>query len=668
EYNNDIRIPEVITPDVYAAKIEFLSAPSTLKRAEILRNFVKENDSLVGINQDQANNLKVVADYTNPSGNMSYAHLEQRINDIPVFRGEVKAGFTIDGRIVRVINNLAPGLDYGSLSKDFRNPLDAVRVAAQHINHELRPADVTRNDSEPTANTVVFGNGDFATTAEKMYFPIEPGVAVPSWRVLIWQPVNAYYVIVDAADGVVLWHKNLSDDQTQSGTYQVYTNPASYIGIAESPAPLTPGPFDPAMTTQGALLTRSSVTLIGNETPYSFNNNGWITDGANITDGNAVEAGIDRDGTNGVDAPQTGAPNRTFTSLWNPPPGSPGPGDDPLTVEAQRGAVIQMFYVMNRYHDELYRLGFTEQARNFQASNFGRGGLENDRVSAEGQDSSGTNNANFSAGADGTRGRMQMFLWTGPTPDKDGTADGDIIIHEVTHGTSNRLHGNNSGLGGMGGMMGEGWSDWYGHTLLAEPSDPVNGIYTTGGYATHLLGGSASNFYYGIRRWPKAVLASTGGPNRPACGNAPCPHNPFTFKHINSDCDTTLGTSTTPIISAFPRSSVIATSGSCNQVHNAGEIWSSLLWEVRALMIARLGFAAGTQRVLQVVTDGMKLAPLNPTFVQERNAIISAAAALPAAPEASLDVVDVREGFRRRGMGFSASVQSVSAVTEAFDF
>ena len=670
EYNTDIRIPEVVTPDVLKARIEFLSPPSTMKRSEILRSFVKENDSLVGINHAQADALKVVADYTNPSGNMSYAHLEQVINDVPVFRGEVKAGFTIDGQIVRVINNLAPGLDYQSLSTDFHDPLDAVRAAALHIKHELRADDVNRNDAASTVNKVVFGKGDFATTAERMYFPTEPGVAVPAWRVLIWRPTNAYYVIVDAADRVVLWHKNITDDQTQSATYQVYTNPLAYINVADSPAPLTPGPIDPTLATQGALIaSRTNVTLIGNEPPYAFNNNGWMTDGTNLTDGNAVEAGVDRVAPNGPDLPlPVGIPNRVFDSTWNPPPGNPAPGDDPLTAQAQRGAVIQMFYVMNRYHDTLYQLGFTEAALNFQQDNFGRGGLAADRVSAEGQDSSGTNNANFSTPADGGRGRMQMYLWTGPTPDKDGTADADVIIHEVTHGTSNRLHGNGSGLGGMGGMMGEGWGDWYGHTMLAEPSDPINGIYTTGGYATHLLGGFTANFYYGIRRWPKAVIAFTGGPNRPACNNGPCPHNPFTFKHINSDCDTTLGTTATAISSAFPRSPVIATSGSCNQVHNAGEIWSSALWEVRALMIARLGFQAGTQRVLQVVLDGMKLAPLNPTFIQERNAIITAAAALPAAPEASLDVVDVREGFRRRGMGFSASVQSVSAVTEAFDF
>ena len=165
-----------------------------------------------------------------------------------------------------------------------------------------------------------------------------------------------------------------------------------------------------------------------------------------------------------------------FDSTWNPPPGNPGPGDAPTAAAARRGAVIQQFYIMNRYHDELYRLGFTEPARNFQADNFGRGGLAGDRVSAEGQDVSGTNNANFGAGADGTRGRMQMYVWTGPNPDRDGTGDADIMIHEVTHGTSNRLHGNNSGLSiNMSGAMGEGWGDFYAHALLSDAADNVNG-------------------------------------------------------------------------------------------------------------------------------------------------------------------------------------------------
>ena len=443
EYNSDIRTPEVITPDVYKATIERLTAPSEMKRSEILRNFVKENSSLVGVSTDQADSLRVLADYTNPNGYLSFAHLEQVINGVPVFRGEIKAGFTKDGRMLRAINNLAPGLDYDSLSGDFRNPTDAVRAAFRHINSEPTKLDVEINNAASDDLKTVFGNGDSATTAEKMYFPTEPGVARAAWRVLIWQPVNAFYVIVDAETGTMLWRKNITEDQTATASYQVYNNANAYMNSADSPAPLTPGPTDPTTGTQGTIITpRTLRTLIGNEAPNpGLNNLGWMTDGTNLTDGNNVEAGIDRVAPDGVDAPQPGdgvcpgAGCRVFTSTWNPPPGSPTPGDDPLTAPAQRGAVIQMFYAMNLYHDHLYELGWTEPAFNFQNDNFGRGGAAGDRVRAEGQDSSGTNNANMSTPADGGRGRMQMYVWTGPTPDYDGTTDVDVS-HSRNHARS----------------------------------------------------------------------------------------------------------------------------------------------------------------------------------------------------------------------------------------
>lgn len=649
EYNADIKIPEVIAPDVKKGG-DVLTSSSLLKRSEILRNFIKQNDSLFGVDESQINKLEVISDYKNPSGNMSFAHLEQRINGIPVFRGEIKAGFTADGEIVRIINNLAPELEYDSLSTDFGNPLDAVKAAATHINYKLQKTDVIVNNSASTDLKTVFGEGDWATTAEKMYFPTEVGVARPAWRVLIWQPVNAFYVIVDAETGTMLWRKNITEDQTQTATYQVYRNSNAYIDIAESPAPLTPGPTSPLDGTQGALLTRENVTLIGNEGDLSFNNLGWITDGGNATEGNNTIAGLDVVAPNGVDAPITGT-SRTFSSAWNAPPGNPAPGDAPTVAAAQAGAVIQMFYTVNRYHDILYKLGFNEQSFNFQNDNFGRGGFGNDRVSSEGQDSSGTNNANFSTPADGTAGRMQMYRFTAPNPDRDGTTDVDIMIHELTHGTSNRLHGNAGGLGSqMSRGMGEGWSDWYAHVLTAQASDPINGIYTTGGYVL-VSTTNIDNFYYGIRRFPKAVMAFTGGPNNR-------PHNPLTFADLNAGCVISDG--------AFAPSG----GGACDQVHNAGEIWSSALWEVRVLMVQRLGFQVGTQRVLQVVTDGMKLAPLSPTFLQERDAILAAARANATSNTISADVADIWEGFRIRGMGFSASVQNSgtpAVVTEAFD-
>ena len=51
--------------------------------------------------------------------------------------------------------------------------------------------------------------------------------------------------------------------------------------------------------------------------------------------------------------------------------------------------------------------------------------------------------------------------------------------------------------------MGEGWSDWYGLSLLSEAGDDTNGVYAAGGYATYLFSGlGMTNYYFGIRRYP----------------------------------------------------------------------------------------------------------------------------------------------------------------------
>jgi hypothetical protein len=207
----------------------------------------------------------------------------------------------------------------------------------------------------------------------------------------------------------MLWRKCIAEEQTQAATFNVYANSTSLLRVLDNPAPMTPGPIDPTLGTQGAIQTRTNVTLIGNEAPFTFNNNGWINDSANgtngWTDGNAVEAGVDRVAPNGVDAVVSGT-NRTFNFTYNPGPGNPSPGDDPLGVDFQKGAVTQMFYVMNRYHDECICSVLPNKRAISSTTTSDAAGSGADRVSAEGQDSSGTNNANFNTPADGGRGRM----------------------------------------------------------------------------------------------------------------------------------------------------------------------------------------------------------------------------------------------------------------------
>ena len=674
EYNDDLKIPEIIAPDVKTGRA-FLTAASGDERGNSLRGFIKQNNDLFGVADAQAGELVETADYTNPDGSLSFVHLEQKINGVPVFRGEIKAAFSKRGEIVRVVNNLAPGLDAENVSKDFGDAADALKFAAGHLNHQLKAENAVLNSRESTDLKKVFGAGEWSPTAEKMYFPIESGVARTAWRVLIWNANNAFYVIVDAETGEMLWRKNISEDQTQAATYGVYANPNAMVNVAHNPFSLSPGNPNPALGSQGAATGRTNVTRVGNEAPYGFNNKGWIADGGTATDGNAVEAGIDRDGADGIDPQGKAATDANRNFVFDYAPGNPNnnSGDAPAAATQtypisafQNGAVTQLFYVSNWFHDETYRLGFTEAAFNFQADNFGRGGAGNDRVSAQAQDSSGFNNANFAAPADGVRGRMQMYLWNGPNPDFDGDFDASVVIHELAHGLSSRLHGNASGLtSNMSRAMGEGWSDFYALALLSQPSDPANGIYTVGGYSTYLgASGYTANNYYGIRRFPKALLAFTGANGKP--------HNPLSFRHLNPNCNQEIGTpSSIGTISAYPRG--VYGSATCDQVHAAGEIWSSALWEVRARFVNRLGWEAGNRKALQLVTDGMKLAPLNPTFLQERDAIVAAALSNSSAQTAKADAADIWAGFAVRGMGFTASITNPGGginnalVKEAFD-
>ncbi len=493
--------------------------------------------------------------------------------------------------------------------------------------------------------SIVFEPGPFADTikAELLYFPLGPGDLTLAWSLSLWQDVPAYYTIVDAQGSEqVLWRKNVTEEQTQSATYSFYND--------DSPAPLSPSNSFRARQFKAPPSGAPLITLISEGA--AFNNTGWIPDGTNTTTGNNVDAGLDLVAPNGID-PGTrpiGAPFRVFDFPYNPAPGIPPPGEAPTLPNYRNGEVVNMFVWSNRYHDRLYELGFTEAAGNFQLDNFGRGGLGNDFVRAEAQDFSGTNNANFATFADGILPRMQMYIFTGPTPDRTSALDHEVLIHELTHGTSNRLHANASGLATtMAGGMGEGWGDFYGRALLSTADEDVNGVYAAGGYVTlNIVSGFNDNYYYGIRRFPYAVKSNVGPNGKP--------HNPLTFADIDpTQIDLTDG--------AFPRGPI--GSATAFQVHNIGEVWCITLLEMRARLITRLGHAVGNQKALQLVTDGMKLDPASPTLIEGRNSILAA----NCATGTSADEIDIWQGFATRGLGASASAvsSSSSSVVEAFD-
>jgi subtilisin-like proprotein convertase family protein len=255
-------------------------------------------------------------------------------------------------------------------------------------------------------------------------------------------------------------------------------------------------------------------------------------------------------------------------------------------------------------------------------------------------------------------GRMQMFRFIGPTIDRDGALDSEVVIHELTHGTSNRLIGNGTGLAWSPGVgMGEGWSDFYALSLLNNTNaDDPNGRYATGAYATYkfISGTFLDNYVYGIRRFPYSTDNSV---------------NPMTWADADEwTADYSGG------IPINPRG--IEANGAL-EVHNVGEIWALTLWEMRSRIIADPAGAAGSvptgnTTALRLVTDGMKMTPAQPSFTQARDAILDA----DCATNACANEESVWGAFADRGLGFKASaplgaqfgyLSTHMGITESFE-
>ena len=91
-----------------------------------------------------------------------------------------------------------------------------------------------------------------------------------------------------------------------------------------------------------------------------------------------------------------------------------------------------------------------------------------------------------------------------------------------------------------------------------------------------------------------------------------------------------------------------------------------MLWEARAKMINKYGSVAGNELMLQLVTDGMNLSPMNPNFVQARDAILQA----DLVNNNGANLPELWAAFAKRGLGFNATSPSSSTtagVRESFD-
>ena len=210
-----------------------------------------------------------------------------------------------------------------------------------------------------------------------------------------------------------------------------------------------------------------------------------------------------------------------------------------------------------------------------------------------------------------------------PTPGPngiDGDFDNGIIAHEYGHGISGRLTGGPS----TGFCLtnnerpSEGWSDWFGLVSTTDNENTANEGRGIGSYAIN--------------------EPSTGGGIRAFPYSRDMAVNPDTYSAITG----------------------------VTSVHRIGSVWCVMIWDLFWNMIDEHSFdddlyngEGGNNLAMQLVMDGLKLQPCNPTFIDARDAILAADMANNGGENECL----IWNTFARRGLGFSAT----PGGGEAFD-
>ncbi|TDI79611.1 MAG: HYR domain-containing protein [Bacteroidetes bacterium] len=593
----------------------------------------------------QDTNWVVTNQHTSSVSGIHHIYYRQTFNGIEIYGSESSVHLFPDGDVLK--SNSRFIADLGSKATGSASPaytaVQAVQSAADYFNYN-GSGDISVISLENNiARETVLSKGGISLSdipARLVYQMNQIGELVLAWDLSIEEIAqqNWWSVRVDATSGAIVDQVNWMSDCNFVHDHGIHETLDYHKNLYDIPNYNEAITKKAALSAAGFLVDSYEVFAIPIESPYFGSRTIEVTP----ADPTASPFGWhDTDGASGAEYTVTRGNNTNSYEDGDNPGYQPDGGSSleftgyPFSqiysagTQYEDAAITNLFYWNNIIHDVLYQYGFDEVAGNFQENNYGNGGAGSDSVNAEAQDGSGTCNANFGTPADGGNPRMQMYV----CGDKDGDFDNLVIIHEYGHGISNRLTGGPNNVGCLGNQeqMGEGWSDWYGVVMTIEPGDTGTDGRAVG---TYLFGQGANG--PGIRSFPY---------------NTDITLNPQTYDYIKTE--------------VVP--------------HGVGSVWATMLWEVTWALIDDHGWDpdiynftgdvnldAGNVMAMALVTEGMKLQPCSPGFVDGRDAIFAADLAIyGGANECTL-----WDAFAKRGLGVNAdqgSSSSRSDGTENFE-
>jgi extracellular elastinolytic metalloproteinase len=602
------------TPRLVARLDGFLTGPSARSAGQVALGYVRAHLAALGLTRADLLTLSLRRDYVDLTGT-HHLSWTQSVDGIPAFSNGLRAAVTDSGRLLMLGGSPVSGLTAPPAQKWSKVTSRASAIARARIS---------------VGEAGAAGPQD---SAERVLFSTRSRT-LPAWRTITMSAPRPTLSVVDATDGRILYRQDLTVD----------ADPVPLIRrghvAAQRPVPSTGLAFRyfPRHKPGGRALH------------VNFTARGWLPHSAVVLRGNNSHAYADVNDDDAVSRNEE-IPAKTPHS-WayrlkpfhlshvsfcgNPYPCSWNPGK-PFSWRVNRNQdATQVFFFVNNWHDHLQAapIGFTEAAGNFQrvnATGKGRGG---DAVQTQTDDGANTDrglpdgdhidNANMATPPDGKPPRMQMYLQHAPhtaypggdpfSPTNVGD-EADTVYHEYTHGLSDRLVVDATGRTTLGpvqaGAMGEAWSDWYAMDYLVKrhlendrprSGDVVLFQYDGAGVALDRT---------------EPLDCAVGAKARRCSGGRTGHRGGYTYVDYGS-------------VVGFP------------EVHSDGEIWAQTLWDLRRRL--------GSGRAEMLVTRAMELSPADPSFLDERNAILLADLSAYGGRHRHA----IWQVFARRGMGYFA--------------
>jgi extracellular elastinolytic metalloproteinase len=604
------------TPDDVSLLRGYLTRPSVRPATDVVLSYLRAHATGLGLAPADLPTLRLTSQTVDVHG-ITHLAWTQAAGGVPVFGNGLRAHVTADGRLLSLQGAPVSGLSgLAAAAPAARIGADQARTAAvADVGGTVAAAAAKASAPDRKA----WANGDVAT---RVWFLTASGLR-PAWSNFTRPgPGLGYQHVVDAVTGQTLYRRDLvSNDRGDALAVRNY--PGARLG--------------------------------GKQQTFNVIERGWLGRHARWLNGANAIAFADVNADDSAQANEkTPVPGNRRGAQFALTPFDSAPGCGPRYVctwdpdrafswrKNKNQDVTQAFVLSNLFHDYLEKapFGFTPQMGNFEA-NGGDPVVVNalDGASADAglPDADHVDNANMMTPPDGIPPTMQLYLFhrPGTTMEQDpylptsSSDDASILLHEYAHGLSNRLVvdslGNSTLFSFQALAMGEAWSDYYALDYLVK-----TGMIADTAKPGEVLAARYVQRNRAIAR-SEAIDCPVGSRGR-LCTKANLAAGGYTLGDLGTD------------VTGGP------------DPHRDAMIWAQTLWDLRQALGHRVAGA--------IVTEAMSLSPADPSFLDERDAILAADQAV----YGGADRRAVWRVFADRGMGWAASVVDSSDTSAVEDF